>query len=457
MIRHQQTWRLAERGAWRGLIRQRCSTDRIATYAHPLIDDGPASALAAPRAAASPRFVRGDGVYLYDEARRAYLDCASGTFNVSLGHGHPEILTAMREQAGLLVQGSASYRSPLVDELSERLRAVAPPGLGQVHLKACSGSTANEVAIRFAQQVTGRRDVVSLHRSHHGQTALTTCVSGDSRRRAGLAEQFAGTVHVPGPYCFRCFYCQHPDTCGLLCAERVADFIDHASSGSVACLIVEPVLGNGGNIVAPEGYLRVLRRLCDERGILLIFDEIQTGIGRTGRMFAAEHFGVVPDVLTLAKGLGGAGGPIAAVLAGDDLPPMAADLPAFTGGGNLVAVAAASKTLEIVGRPGFLERVRDVGARILDRLRALQERTPAIGDVRGLGLMIGVEIVDEHGAPDVGLTNRLALAGLDHGLVLRTSSYGRGNVLKIRPPLVLGDDDAETLCGRFERLLEAGA
>jgi 4-aminobutyrate aminotransferase len=425
---------------------------------HPLIHEDAAPALrslTATPAEVPPRFVRGDGVYLYDEAGRAYLDCAAGTFNVSLGHGHPEVVAAMRAQAELLVQGSAAYRSPLVDELRRRLAAVAPPGLGQAHVKACSGSTANEAAIRFAQHVTGRRDVVSLHRSHHGQTALTTCVSGDSRRRAGLEQQFAGTVHVPGPYCLRCFYRQRPQTCGLLCAERVSDFIDYASSGSVACLIVEPILGNGGNIVAPDGYLAVLRRICDERGIVLIFDEVQTGIGRTGRMFAADHYGVVPDVMTLAKGLGGAGVPIAAVLASEDLPRMPADLPAFTGGGNLVGVAAAVKTLEIVGRPGFLAQVQRVGGGILERLRTLQARTPAIGDVRGVGLMIGVEIVGPGGAPDPGLTNRLALAGLDHGLVLRTSSYGRGNVVKVRPPLVIGEEDAETLCHRFEELVEA--
>jgi 4-aminobutyrate aminotransferase len=401
--------------------------------------------------------VRGAGVHIYDDAGREYIDCASGTFNVSLGHGHPEVLAAMRAQAELLVQGSAAYRSPLVDELHARLAEVAPAGLGKAYVKPCSGSTANEAAIRFAQHVTGRRDVVSLHRSHHGQTALTTCVSGDSRRRAGLAHQFAGTVHVPGPYCYRCFYRQEPRTCGLLCAERVADFVDHASSGSVACLIVEPVLGNGGNIVAPDGYLGVLRRLCDERGILLIFDEVQTGIGRTGRMFAAEHHGVVPDIITVGKGLGGAGAPIAAILASDALPPMPPDLPAFTNGGNLMAVAAALKTLEIVGRPPFLANVRRVGERILARVRALQERTPAIGDVRGSGLMIGVEIVRADGEPDGALTNRLARAGLDHGLVLRTSTYGRGNVLKIRPPLVLDDREADTLCSRFERLMETAA
>lgn len=423
--------------------------------AHPLIDAPPPAALtlASPPDAATPRFVRGEGVRLYDEDGREYIDCASGTFNVSLGHGHPEVLAAMRAQAETLVHGSAAYRAPLVDELRARLAAAAPGGLNQVYVKPCSGSTANEAAIRYAQEVTGRRDVVSLHRSHHGQTALTTCVSGDSRRRAALEHQFAGTVHVPAPYCFRCFYRQRPDTCGLLCAERVGDFIDHASSGSVACVIVEPVLGNGGNIVAPDGYLPALRRLCDERGMLLIFDEVQTGIGRTGRMFAAEHFGVVPDVMTVAKGLGGAGAPVAAILASGALPPLGDDLPAFTGGGNLMAVAAALATLDVAGRPGFLGHVRRVGERIVRRLRALQGRTPVIGDVRGLGLMIGVEIVDGDGRPDPALTNRLALAGLDHGLVLRTSSYGRGNVLKVRPPLVLGEEDADTLCDRFERLM----
>lgn len=409
-----------------------------------------------PRRAA-PRFVAGEGVWLVDDSGRRYLDCASGTFNVSLGHGHPEVLAAMQAQADLLIHGSAAYHSPIADALAERLGGLAPGSLSDVRLKSSGGSTANEGAIKMAQWATGRQDVVSLFHSHHGQTVLAAQVSGSTRRRAGFPALGARVLHVPAPYCFRCFYNERRETCGLLCAERINDFIDYASSGSVACIIVEPVLGSGGNIVAPDGYLDAVRDLCDERDIVLIFDEVQTGIGRTGRMFAAEHFGVEPDILTLGKGLGGIGAQVAAIVARPRLAAMPADLHAFTNGGNLMAAAAALKTLEIVERPGFLEHVRAVGARILERMSELQRRVSCIGDVRGLGLMLGVEITDRAGRPDAALTSKIARRGPDYALVLRTSSDGRGNVVKIRPPLVIADDEAEVLCDRFEQLVTAVA
>jgi 4-aminobutyrate aminotransferase-like enzyme len=276
--------------------------------------------------------------------------------------------------------------------------------------------------------------------------------SGAAFRRAPFSFASSGVLHVPDPYCGRCFYRQNRDTCGLLCVERINDFIDFASSGKVAAVIVEPISGNGGNIVAPDGYLARLRQLCDERGIVLIFDEIQTGFGRTGRMFAAEHFGVTPDVLTFGKGLGGSGMPIAGLLTRETMVGLAGHHINSTFGGNVLASAVAAKTIEIISRPGFLENVRSTGAYIMDRLRDLAGRVRCITDVRGVGLMIGIEIVDRDGRPSAGLTRHLAEVAQARGLLMRTSLYGFGNVLKVRPALVLQRHEAEEMCDRIEEL-----
>lgn len=399
----------------------------------------------------------GEGVYLYDADGHQYIDCASGTFNLSLGYSHPEVVKALRDQVERLVHVTSTFQTGPVNELVARLVEVTPENLTKVHLKVSGGSTANEGAVKMAQLATGRRDVVTLFRSHHGQTMMTTTMSGESFRKAPFPHLMPGVLHVPDPYCLRCFYRQTPDSCGLLCVERLHDFLDHASSGSVACVVVEPVSGSGGNIVPPDGYLAALRALCDERGIALIFDEIQTGIGRVGRMFAAEHYGVRPDILTTGKGLGGSGAQVAAIVADERMSGLDADHHSFTYGGNTLAAAAAVATLDVIARPGFLENVRDVGAYVLTRLRELAVAHPHIVDVRGLGLMIGIEIGDADGRPHSERAQALAKRGMEHGLILRTSRYGRGNVIKIRPPLVLTRAEADLLCDRLDALFTADA
>ncbi|MEW1724500.1 aspartate aminotransferase family protein [Streptomyces sp. NPDC093109] len=397
----------------------------------------------------------GEGIHLYDAEGGEYIDCASGTFNLSLGYGHPEIVKAMQEQAERLIHATSAFQTAPVNELVRRLVEVSPENLARVHLKVSGGSTANEGAVKMAQVSTGRSGVITLFRSHHGQTMLTTTMSGESFRKAPFPHLMPGVLHVPDPYCLRCFYKQRPDTCGLLCVERVNDFIDYGSNGDVACIVVEPVSGSGGNIVPPDGYLQALRTLCDERGIALVFDEIQTGIGRVGRMFAAEHFGVAPDILTTGKGLGGSGAQVAAVLADERMTGLGADHHSFTYGGNILAAAAAARTLDVIARPGFLENVRSVGAHVMERLRELARRHACVVDVRGLGLMIGIELGDEDGAPSTALAQLLAERGMDHGLILRTSRYGRGNVVKIRPPLIMTHTEADLMCDRLDALFAA--
>lgn len=401
------------------------------------------------------RVVRGEGVYLYSDDGRRYLDCSSGTFNLSLGYAHPEIVATIREQAGQLIHVTSKFQTEPLNALVSKLAEVSPPNLTRVHLKSASGSDANESAVKIAQVHTGKSDVITLFRGHLGQTLGMIGASGAAFRRTPFPSHLPGVVHVPDPHCLRCFYGQERATCGLMCVERINDFIDYASTGRVACVVLEPISGNGGNVVPPDGYLKALKDLCEERGIVLVFDEIQTGFGRTGRMFAADHFGVAPHMMTFGKGLGGSGMPIAGILTEDRLAGVEGHHINSTFGGNVMAAAAALKTLEIIGRPGFLENVRAVGAHVLDRLRDLATKVPFVQEVRGVGLMIGIDIVDRAGRPDPQLTNHLAELGMDHGLLLRTSLYGHGNVLKVRPALVMTRQEADEMCDLLERLFLA--
>ncbi|WP_052845076.1 aspartate aminotransferase family protein [Streptomyces sp. NRRL S-31] len=399
--------------------------------------------------------VAGEGIRAWDSEGREYLDCVSGTFNLLLGHNHPEVMAAVREQTERLVFASSSFQTEPTNRVMQELAAISPPNLTRVNLRSSSGSTANEGAIKMAQLHTGRRDVIVPFRAHLGQSIATASLNGTTKMRAPFPYRYPGGLHVPGPYCFRCFYRQTPDTCGMLCVERIEDFIRYASSGSVACVVIEPISGAGGNIVPPAGYLPELRRFCDEHEIVLVFDEIQTGLGRTGRMFAADHFGVQPHMMTLAKGLTGSGLPMAAILTEERMADWDRGLHGFTYGSHTLAAAAALATLEIVQRPGFLENVRASGDTLLGRLRDLQTDHPVIGDVRGVGLMLGVELVEPDGGAAVGRAGAYQRALQDRGVLTRVSEHGAGSTIELRPPLVLTPAEAHLIADRFAEALDA--
>lgn len=400
------------------------------------------------------KMVRGEGIHLFDSDGRDYIDCASATFNLSLGYGHPAIINAIKEQSEKLIHVTSAFQTDSINQLASKLVELSPQRLTSVHLKVSSGSVANEGAIKMAQRATGKREIMSLFRSHHGQTMVTANISGNAFRKENFAHSLPGSLVVPDPYCYRCFYGKDPNSCSFECVSKLDDFLEFASTGNVAAIIVEPISGNGGNIVPPDGYFQRLRKFCDENNIKMIFDEIQTGIGRTGHMFAAEYFDVEPDAMTVAKGLGGSGAQVAGILASDELSGLPSSEHSFTYGSNVLAASAAVATLDIVSQPEFLKNVTLTGDFILNRLRQMQTKYKFIGDVRGLGLMIGFEINNENGSPNPTLTNWMADMAMKHGLILRTSRYGHGNVLKIRPPLILTLTEAEILCNRLENLFQ---
>lgn len=381
------------------------------------------------------RLTLGDGV--------EYLDAVSGTFNLALGYDHSEVVAAVADQLRRCTHMSSSYSAPYAKKVLTDLIVSAPANIQAGWMRDITGSTANECAIKIAQKATGRQGVLSFYLSHHGQTVFTTLASGQAFRHKSFPLEVRPSVNkVAPPYCYRCPYGKTYPGCGYVCAEKVHDVIVKEKPDEIACVILEPVFGNGGNIVPPHGFFAALAKICEETGVVLIADEVQTGMGRTGELYACDRFEIRANIITLAKGLGGIGIPIAAVLMEERLNILEQYEHSFTSGGNMLGLAAAAKTLEIIQQTVFLKRVRRNGALLEHMLKQLVERYDCVGEARGVGMMWGLEIVCPDGEPDVAKANAIIrCAERDFQLILRGSSYGFGNVIKVRPALVASEDD----------------
>jgi 4-aminobutyrate aminotransferase-like enzyme len=404
----------------------------------------------------SVHFTKGIGIRLYTPQNEEYIDAVSGTFNLALGYSHPELVDVLKTQVEDLIHVSSSFTGELAQNVLDSILDHAPDHITDGWMRDIIGSTANEGAVKIANKFNGKNEVISLSLSHHGQTLFATNISGNAFRRKSFSNTLTtNNGIVPAPYCYRCPYAaKGAPECGFLCAEAIHDYVQYSSSDNVSCLIIEPILGNGGNIVPPEGYFERIRQICDELDIVLIADEVQTGIGRTGHMFASEYYDIQPDIITLAKGLGGIGIPAAAIIYKPEFAVLEKFEHSYTSGGNLLSLTATQKTMEVVSREGFLENVRTSGRILGDLLHQLKEDYGhIIGDVRGIGYMWGLEIIAKDGAPDVDLSNRIIdLALSDHKMILRGSRYGFGNVVKVRPALTATIDDIEEIYTRLDKL-----
>jgi len=399
---------------------------------------------------------RAQGSYLYTVEGRRYLDFASGIAVTNLGHGHPVVIEAAKAQLDKVVHTSVvAHHQPAI-QLAERIAALAPGKLEKVFF-ANSGAEAVEGAIKLARYTTGRSALIAFQGAFHGRTyGALSLTASKSYYRERYEPFLPGVYHVPYPYPYR-----NPTGPGdEATLEYVFNFIDEmldtrVPPKNVAAFIVEPVLGEGGYVVPPSGFMPRLRKLCDEHGILLIADEVQSGYGRTGKMFACEHSGVVPDIMTLAKSIA-SGLPLSAVVATSKL--MDQWEPAAHGstfGGNPVSCAAGIATLDVFKAEGIIQNSASKGAELTRRLRDLQQRMPAIGEVRGLGLMIGVELVKKDGTPDKELQKQIRKVCLDSGMVV-LSCGAHDNVLRLVPPLNLSqaelDEGWEILNGAFQEV-----
>jgi len=397
---------------------------------------------------------RAEGIMLYGDDGRAYMDFTCGIGVTNTGHCHPRVVAAIREQAGLLLHGQANiiYHKPML-RLVEGLRQVVPAGIDSFFFSN-SGAEAVEASLKLARHATGRTDVIVFDGGFHGRTAGTMALTtSKGKYRSGYAPLPSGVHVAPYASCYGCAIAKAvgKDRAGMSGAapheagccgnplERV-EHILHANTTphDVAAILIEPVLGEGGYVVPPASFLQGLRAICDKYGIMLIADEVQSGFGRTGKFFAMEHYGVTADIIVAAKGIA-SGLPLSAVMTRKEI--MDKWHPGTHGGtygGNALACAAAVATLDVIIQERLVENSAAMGAVLKGELSELQQNDPRIGDVRGMGLMVGVELVDAHGAPDAALASRTLAACRELGLLLLTcGTYD--NVVRFIPPLVVTD------------------
>jgi 4-aminobutyrate aminotransferase len=387
----------------------------------------------------------GRGAMIEDVDGNRYLDFMAGIGVASTGHSHPSVVAAIREAADrfLHICGTDFYYEPMV-RLCERLAALAPGRSAKRVFLANSGAEAVEGAIKLARSATRRTAIVAFKGGFHGRTCGALALTWSrSRQQEHFGPLLPGVHHVPYAYCYRCEMGLRMPGCGLGCVAAIEEdlFARHLDPSDVAAIFVEPVQGEGGYVVPPPEFLPALRALCDRHGILLVCDEVQSGIGRTGRMFASEHAGIEPDVIVVAKGLG-SGMPIGAIIARDDVMKWRSGTHGSTFGGNPVCCAAALATLDLV-EGGLCENAARMGERLLAGVRGLSARHPSIGDVRGMGLMIGLEFVRDPVSrkPHDGLVDSLVQMAFRRGLLLL--GCGR-SALRLAPPLVVDEYDVDT-------------
>jgi len=397
-----------------------------------------------------------EGAHLHTADGRDVLDFGSGIAVTNLGHRHPAVVAAVHDQVDRLWHTSVTALHPTMVRAAQALIDVSPDGLDQVFFNN-SGAEAIEGAIKLARHATGRSEIIAFTGAFHGRTyGAMTLTASKSKYRDRMGPFLPGVHHVRYPYCFR--YCAHQpgERCDIADgADFELLFATSVLAESVAAIIVEPVQGEGGFIVPPANFLSTLRALCDEHGILLIADEVQTGLGRTGRMFAVEHTATMPDIMCVAKALGN-GLPIGAIVARHAV--MSTWSPGEHGttfGGNAVACAAAVAVIETMQREHVPERAEALGARALERVRSWQPRTPALADVRGLGLMIGLEFMRD-GRPDKQLASRVHDNALEADLLLLTCGPDE-NVVRLLPPLTIPEDELDRGLDIIERAVQEAA
>jgi 4-aminobutyrate aminotransferase-like enzyme len=401
------------------------------------------------------------GANVRDVDGNVYVDLTAAFAVAGPGHANPRVVAAIREQAGRLLHGMGDVHPPEVKvALLRTLAEIAPGGLRRSIL-ASSGAEAVEAALKTVRMATGKSRVLAFHGSYHGLTLGALSVSGREDFRGPFAGQLGvGAVFAPYPYAYRSALGDDPE--GEQALRYVEHLLDTPGTGTeeIGAILVEPVQGRGGDVVPPDGWLPGLRRICDERGLLLVLDEVYTGLGRTGRWFACEHWGVVPDVLVMGKGLTG-GFPFAACIGTDavmDTWPRSTGEAIHTSTflGNPVGCAAALASIAELREQKLVERSARVGAELLARLREQIGGHAKVGEVRGLGMMIGVELVRDRTTREPGpeLAGRVVVEALRRGVLLLGGGI-HGNVLSLSPPYVITEEQSEFAIGVIRECVEA--
>ncbi len=395
---------------------------------------------------------RAEGATVYGQDGKSYLDFTSGIGVTNTGHCHPRVVQAIQQQAAKLLHGQANiiFHPPLL-ELADALRPIVPPSLDSFFFSN-SGAEAVEGAVKLARHATGRPNVIVFQGSFHGRTALTmTLTTSKTIYRAGYQPLTAGVFVAPYPYAYR--YGWSPEETEAFCLQELELLLkSQTAPGETAAILIEPVLGEGGYVVPPRGFLKGVRRICDKHEILLIADDIQSGFGRTGRWFSIEHFDIEPDIMTMAKGLA-SGLPLSGIAARREL--MEKWMPGSHGGtygGNAVACAAAVATIRTIQEEDLLENAIRQGALLVKELRAIQQEFSVIGDLRGLGLMVGTEFTAPDKSPATGLAKAVIKGCLERQLLLLTCGTW-DNIVRWIPPLIVTPEQVKEAVKVFRAAL----
>lgn len=393
-------------------------------------------------------FDHGEGYTLTDVDGNVFLDFSSGIYVTNCGHSHPRIVRAVQEQTARLMN-CHDFPTPVKQAFLETFCTVTPPGMNAVQLYS-DGTTAVEAGLRAARAVTGKSEFVSFWHDFHGKTlgAVSLAVMSPDK---GM--RVPGSFLTPRPYCYRCPFRLQPGTCDLYCLDFLERVIDEETTGRVAAVVLEPVQGWAGSIFPPPAFLPGLRALCDRRDILLVADEVLTGMGRTGEWFAVDHYGVVPDILVVGKGLGN-GYPVTALVVKEEYAEALDRISASSSfGGNPVACAAGLATLQVMKEERLLDNARRLEKTVMDRLHTLQQRFPFVGEVRGKGCLFGVELVKDRETrepfPDAG--RRVYQHAFKHGLAWIPA----GHILRLSPPLIMPPEMAQVGLDLIEQALAA--
>lgn len=395
------------------------------------------------------QLVRGEMQYLYDSSGKEYLDCFAGVSVVNCGHCNPEITKAICEQVNTLQHTCTIYLTENIVNLAEQLAQITPGRLQKTFF-CNSGSEANEGAALLASLYTGYSEFISLRQGLHGRTKLGMSLTGLSMWRTDT-NPVGGISFAPNAYCYRCPLQKKYPECDLACANEIETIIKTATSGKVAAMFAEPVQGNGGMVTPPLDYFKRVKEILGAYGILLIIDEVQTGFGRTGKLFAIEHYGVEPDIMTMAKALAN-GTPVGAFTARAEIADAYTRPGASTLGGNPVTAAASLATLNYITKHDLAAKAAVLGKELQAGLITLQQKYPIIGDIRGLGLMLGAELVYKDKTPAIKETDFILEEMKNRGILIGKNGPNR-NVLAFQPPLVITTEDIKKVLNNLDDVL----
>ncbi|MFA4639641.1 leucine/methionine racemase [Pyrococcus kukulkanii] len=397
--------------------------------------------------------VKAENAKVWDVNGREYIDFLSDAAVQNVGHNNPRVVKAIKEQVEKLIHATYIYSFPLEPLLlAEKLVEIAPIGNAKVSF-GLSGADANDGAIKFARAYTKRHTILSYMKSFYGSTYGAMSLTGLDFHVRAIVGELSGVHYIPYPNCYRCPFGKDPKSCKMECVEYIKEkFEGEVYAEGVAALFAEPIQGDSGMVVPPKNYFKKVKKILDEHGILLVVDEVQSGMGRTGKWFAIEHFGVKPDIITVAKPLGG-GLPISATIGRaevmDSLPPLSH---AFTLSGNPTAARAALAVIEEIEEKDLLRRAKKLGEYAKKRLEKMKEEHELIGDVRGLGLMLGVELVKDRETKERAFeeAKKVVWRAFELGLIV---AFLQGNVLRIQPPLTIEEEVLEEGLNILERAI----